>query len=70
VPKRYVVIGPRRVCETDPGREFERDLTAAEEKALLGVHILAVEPTPPPRKPRTKKAARKRRVKPQPKSEE
>jgi hypothetical protein len=66
--RRYVVIGPRRVCETDPGHEFERDLTTAEEKTLLGVHIRVVEPTPAPPKP--KKAAPKRRVNPQPQSEE
>jgi hypothetical protein len=46
--KRYVVIGPRRVCEHDPGDDFEHDFTEAEEKRLLGVHLRLVKPKPEP----------------------
>ena len=45
VPRRYRVIGNRRVFETDPDGQFEAALSAAQEGQLVAAgHIARVEP--------------------------
>lgn len=44
MPRRYRVSGPRPVLDTAPGDEFEADLTAEEERTLLGSGRVALVP--------------------------
>ena len=62
----YQVIGPRPVFEMQPGEQFERELTAGQEQALLGVHLRIVEPDQPDNEP----GAPAGKPEPEPESEE
>jgi hypothetical protein len=46
-PKTYVVVGPRRVHDTDPGKTFTALLTPGQESALIeGGHIEITKENP------------------------
>ena len=46
--RKYLVIGPNKVMNRDPGEEFSADLPAEQERALVeGGHIKPVEQRSP-----------------------
>jgi len=41
---RYKVVGPRPVCDVEPGAEFEHEFSASEEQALLNGRRIELVP--------------------------